>query len=198
MADQLATPEDLAALLQQDLDRSTTELLIECATAVVQSASGGQRILQVVDDVVHLDLDSYDAGQWLLLPQRPVMAVSSVLIGSLSISDWTPQYRRSRLYRPYGWRSTLILYPNQPNTVSVTYTHGYPEGDQKLQLARSATLSLAAQGYSNPDGAVREQIDDYAVQYADMNARMEANPNLIAALRKQYGFAGNSARLISR
>jgi hypothetical protein len=58
MADQLATPEDLAALLQDSqVDRATAELLLECATAVVQSAAGGQRILQVVDDAVTLYLD---------------------------------------------------------------------------------------------------------------------------------------------
>jgi hypothetical protein len=34
-----------------------------------------------------------------------------------------------------------------------------------LQLARQAALSLAAVAYVNPNGAVREQIDDYAVQY---------------------------------
>lgn len=198
MADQLAAPEDLAALLQQDLDRATAELLIECATAVVQAAANGQRILQVVNDQVQLDLDEHDGGPWVRLPQRPVTAVASVAIGTLAISDWSPQLTRSRLFRPSGWRSTLVLYPGQPTTVSVTYTHGYPDGDQRLQLARSAVLSLAGQGYGNPDGAVREQIDDYAVQYAEMNARMEASPTLMAALRKQYGFAGNSAQLVTR
>ena len=46
MADMLATPEDLAALLQQDVDRATATLLIESATALVQ-ATVGQRIVRV-------------------------------------------------------------------------------------------------------------------------------------------------------
>jgi hypothetical protein len=197
VADMLATPEDLAALLQQDLDRATAELLIECATAVVQSAAGGQRILQVVNDVETLYLDEYDGGTWLVLPQRPVTAVSAVSIGATSVTDWSPQLNRSRLFRGDGWRSTLVAYPDAPSTVTVTYTHGFPDGDQRLQLARSATLALAAQGYSNPGGALREQIDDYAVQYTEMSARMEATPQLIQTLRQRYGLAGKSVRLVA-
>jgi hypothetical protein len=123
--------------------------------------------------------------------------VSAVSIGATAVTDWTPQLSRNRLYRLYGWRSTLIAYPGQPNTVSVTYTHGYPAGHQKLQLARSATLALAAQGYANPGGAVRMQIDDYSVQYAEMTARMEASQPLVRALMRQYGGPRGSARLVS-
>lgn len=198
MADQLATPEDLAALLQQDLDRSTTELLIECATAVVQAAAGGQRILQVVDDVATIYLDDYDDRQYLTLPQRPVTAISAVSIGVTAVSDWVGQLNRNRLWRADGWRSTLIGYGDQPSTVSVTYSHGYPTGHQKLQLARSAVLMLASGGYTNPTGATREQIDDYAIQYAEMAGRIEASPNLIRSLRLHYGTAVGSALLIKR
>jgi hypothetical protein len=198
MADQLATPEDLAALLQSDdVDRATAELLLECATAVVQNAAGGQRIVRVVDDVVTLYLDEFDNdSNWLSLPQRPITSVGTVLIGATAVTDWSSQLSHNRLYRLYGWRSTLLLHPNQPSSVTVTYTHGYATGDQKLQLARSATLAFAAGGFTNPSGAVREQIDDYAVQYADMSARMEATPALMTALRKQYGTSGSSVRLV--
>lgn len=195
MSDMLATPEDLAALLQEDLDRATTELLIECATAVVQ-ATCGQRILRVIDDEVTLFLDDYDDALWLSLPERPVISVSAVSIGPDPIADWSPQFNRYRLYRPTGWRTSALSYPSAPSTVTVTYTHGYADGDQKLQLARSAVLAFAAQGYTNPTGAMREQIGDYAIQFSDMTARMEATPSLIAALQKQYGRSGTSARLI--
>lgn len=195
MADMLAEPEDLAALLQQDLDRATTELLLECATAVVQGVTK-QRILQVVDDVVTLYLDEYDRATYLYLPERPVTAVGAVLIGATAVTDWSPQLNRARLFRADGWRSTLILYDDAPTTATVTYTHGYPAGHQKLQLARSAVLALASQGYTNPSGAVREQIDDYSVQYAEMASRMAATPQLIQSLRSFYGFPTRSARLI--
>ncbi len=197
MADMLATPEDLASLLQQDLDRSTSELLIECATAVVQAAAG-QRIVQVVDDEVTLYLDEYDDSEYLVLPQRPITNVSAVSIGPDPVDDFYPQFNRNRIWRADGWRSLSVIFAGQPSTVTVTYTHGYPPGHQKLQLARSTVLMLAATGYSNPDGAMREQIDDYMIQYNEMTDRIGVDSRLVRSLRQHYGTAVGSARLIRR
>jgi hypothetical protein len=186
MADQLATPEDLASLLQQDLDAATADLLIECATSVVQ-ALVGQRLIQVVNDTITLDLDELDDGVHLVLPERPVTAVGTVLIGAQVVTDFTPQMQRARLWRARGWRSYLLGYFNQPTGVTVTYTHGWPAGHQKLQLARQATLSLCSGAYANPAGATQERIDDYSVTYAAMSAQMAASEFLTSALRRQYG-----------
>lgn len=208
MADQLATPSDLASWLQSDLDASTATVLVECATAVVQAACGGQRILQVDDDVMPV-LGTTDS--WLDLPQLPVTGVSSVVLDGTTLTLGT-DYKLfgSRLWRKLGWQSSYGWpwdypygyawpgyfpppslaggYPYQePSGVVVTCTHGYAPGDQKLQLARQAVLSLAAGAYTNPSGATREQIDDYAVQYEAMAARMEASTSLRAALNRQYG-----------
>lgn len=195
MADMLATPADLASLLQRDVDTATATLLIEAATAVVQGVTG-QRLVQAVDDVAVLDLDEYDGGPYLTLPERPVTSVTSAMIGATAVTDYSTQLRRHRLWRANGWRSTLIAYPSQPSQVTVTYTHGYAAGDQRLQLARGATLSLAASVYSNPGGVTREQIDDYAVAYEAASARMEASTSLIALLQKQYGRPAGSVRLV--
>lgn len=195
MADMLASPSDLASLLQQDVDTATATLLLEAATAVVQ-ATAGQRLVQVLGDVVALDLDEYDGGHYLDLPERPVAAVTTVLIAATAVTDYSTQLRRNRLWRADGWRSTLIAYPSQPSLVTVTYDHGYAAGDQRLQLARGATLSLASAVYGNPGGVTREQIDDYAVAYEAASARMEASTSLAALLRKQYGRVGGSVRLV--
>lgn len=198
MADQLATPEDLAALLQQDVDTSTATLLTETATAVVQAVCG-QRIVQVVADVQTLDLDEYDGGLWLNLPERPVTAVTAVLIGATPLvtpTDYTVQLSRGRLWRSSGWRSTLLAYYQQPSTVTVTYTHGWPAGHQKLQLGRSAVLALCRGVYSNPSGAIRMSIDDYSEAYEAMAAQMECSEFLTAALRRQYGRPVGSIPLV--
>lgn len=195
MADQLATPTDLAARLQEDVDRATAETLIEGATAVVQAAVG-QRLVQVVDDTVVLDLGDYDSGSRLALPERPVTAVSAVLIGATPVTDFVAELSRGRLYRSAGWRSASTPYAGGPSTVTVTYTHGFPVGDQRLQLARVAVLSLAAAAYSNPSGVSREQIDDYAVAYEGAAAQMQAPPALVAMLRKRYGRPARSVRLV--
>jgi hypothetical protein len=41
--------------------------------------------------------------------------------------------------------------------------------------------------FVNPSGVVREQIDDYAVAYAEADAALAAQPSLMALLRRQYG-----------
>lgn len=197
MADQLCTPEDLASLLERDdVDTFKAELLVECATAVVQAICG-QRIIEVVDDTVTLDLDEVDSGPYLVLPERPVTAIGTVLIGATPVTDFSKQLRRGRLWRPYGWRSYLLAYPSQPSGVTVTYTHGYPDGHQRLQLARSAVLALVKGAYANPTGATHLGIGDYNATYADLSAQMDASPFLATALKRQYARPMGSAVLVS-
>lgn len=202
MADMLVTPEELASSLQKDLDTASATLAIEIATGAVQAAAG-QRILQVVDDEVDLDLDELDGGLYLTLPEWPVTAVGSAAVGATAVTDFTPQLSRGRLWRALGWRSATLPYWDAPSTVTVVYTHGYAAGDQKLQLARGVVLSLAGGAYDSAGGSstvVREQIDDYAVQYAQMTASVETalNPDgpLARALRRAYGRPRRSARLV--
>lgn len=199
MADKLATAGDLASLLQiPSIDTATANLLLEMATAVVQ-ATTGQRIIQVQDDEIVLDLDEYDTDWYLYLPQRPVTAVSSVAIGStvlVPVTDYTVQFGRGRLWRSCGWRSELIRFPDQPSTVAVTYTHGYPDGHQKLQLARSAVLSMINALYANPTGAASVRIDDYAATYAAMERQLASSQFLTLALKKQYTRSPRSPRLV--
>lgn len=199
MADQLATPEDLASLLQQDLDASTANLVLDAATASVQAAAGNQRILQVVGDTANL---TGLTDSWLDLPQIPVTAVASVTLdgatltaGSAGDPATTYRLRGNRLWRGYGWQT----YVGEPSDVVVVNTHGYAAGSQDLQLARGATLSIAKGMYANPAGVAREQIDDYAVSYARAAGEaadlIEAAPGLRAALRRKYGRRIGLARL---
>lgn len=197
MADQLADPADLASILQiPEIDAYTATMLVEIGTAIVQ-AETGQRIVQVVDDVVELDLDEYDEGPWLTLPERPVTAVTAASVGATAVTDYSVQKRRSRIWRAMGWRSTLVYYPDQPSTVTVTYTHGYPAGHQKLQLARGTVLSMIAAIFDNPGGASSVKIDDYAATYTAMERQLAASPNLTGLLHRQYGSRTGSVRLVT-
>lgn len=193
MADQIATPDDLASFLQQDLDASTANLLLNCATAVVQEAAG-QRIVQVVNDPLTV-MGTTDS--WLALPQIPVTAVASVTLDGVTLTASAAgvdagAYRRhgSRLWRTNGWQT----YTGEPSTVVVTCTHGYQAGDYRLQLAVAHALALCAPFYDNPSGASSVKIDDYAATYAAMQAAMQAAPGGRAALRKAYGRRGAFSR----
>lgn len=170
-------------------------MLIECATAVVQ-ASCGQRIVEVVDDEVTLDLDDWDGGLHLYLPERPVTAVAAVKIGATTVTDFSTSLRRGSLWRAGGWRSTLVAYSDQPSTVWVKYTHGYQVGDQRLQLARRTVLGMAGPYYPNPTSATQVAIDDYRAVFEAMTTQMESSPFLQQLLRKQYGRPSGSVVLV--
>jgi hypothetical protein len=211
MADTFATPSDLAALLQADVDTATATLLLEGAAALVQEAAGGQRITLVNDDIAEI-IGSTDS--FLQLPQIPVVSVSAVDLDGTAIAAGTEGYKKigDKLWRRSGWQANYgwsanfgwhghdygssIHYRSQdPSLVTVTYTHGLAPGDWRLQLARQASLMLAATPYGNPGGVVRLQIDDYQAQYEAMAARMEAAETLRARLRKQYGHRAGLVRL---
>lgn len=196
MADRLITEAELEAYLGTSIDTPLAELAIELATGVVQAAAG-QRIIQVVDDTITMTVDGHDGGPWLELPEGPVTAVGTTLVGAMIVTDAVEDLRRGRLYRALGWRPSNVYPRGAPSTVTVTYTHGYPWGDQGLQLARGWTLTLAAGAIENPTGATREAIDDYSVQYAAAAAtQLEASPAGAALLRRVYGRGRRSALLV--
>lgn len=188
MADQLATPGDLASLLDVPVNDRMT-LLVECGTAVVQAAADGQRIVEVVDDEAEL---MGLAGSWLQLPQIPVTAVPSVTLDGETLTLGT-DFKRfgSRLWRRGGWAACAF----EPSELTVVYTHGYPAGDQKLQFGRSAVLGLIRDVYDNPGGSKSLAVDDYQEVFSALSTHMEGTPALRAMLRKQYGRRGGLARV---
>jgi hypothetical protein len=216
VADQLATPQDLASLLQLGDYASLTAdqqagltVVVEAVTAVVQEAAANQRLVTVVDDTAHL---IGTAVPLLYLPQRPVTAVTSVTVDGVAFVEGT-DYKVLGTYilrRPCGWESTALgqsayllgsynlpgyVVPGltEPTNVVVVYSHGYQSADQDLQLARSAVLSIGRTVWPNPGGATQVRIDDYAAVYDAAAATMEASPNLRNALRRKYGLR---ARLV--
>jgi hypothetical protein len=196
VADQLATPEDLASALQKDLDTASATLALEACTAVVQ-ATTGQRIVRVADDEVIIDLDRHDGSLYLYLPELPVVSVSTASVGALAVTDYSAQLSKGRLWRSMGWRSSTVAYWDAPTQATVTYTHGYLPTDQRIQLARGAVLSLATGLYDNPTGAKSESIDDYSVAYERATALMDAAPSLAGLLRRQYGRRARSVKLLT-
>ena len=191
MADQLATPEDLAALLQLDWDsldpaqQASLTMLVEIGTAVVQ-AEVGQRLVAVTDDSVTL-LGTTDS--WLDLPERPVTAVSSVAVAGTAVGDY--RLFGARLWRSCGWAPS----PLEPSPVTVAYSHGYASDAQELQLARGAVLAVVRDWAANPTAATSLRIDDYAETYSALAARLETTTHLRAALRRQYGRRGGLVRI---
>lgn len=185
MADMLATPADIGEILElgDDLIEAKAQILAEAATAVVQEAcdSPPQRLVLVEDGEHEL---AGVVGHWLQLPQRPARSITSVTLDGEALTE-DDDFKRvgSRLWRADCWQAERWV----PSIVQVVYNHGYEAEDQRLQLARSAVLSLVRGVYGNPEGAVAVRIDDYSASYARFSAAMDASDYLATALERQYG-----------
>jgi len=219
MALTLATAGDLNSFLQTTVDSTLATLLLETATAIVQEAAGGQLIAQVLADTA--TVAGY-TDSWLDLPQIPVSNVTSVTLdGTTLTAGATADYQRfgNRLFRRQGWQGyygwvrwdgwpeatyqysnspPLVSWPyQQPSVVSFVYDHGYAAGAQELQLARTAVLSLAATGFTNPAALVSESIDDYHLGYDARTdgGRMQLTPTMRGLIRSRYGRRAGFGRL---
>lgn len=192
MADALATSTDLALLPNAPtLTEASATAVLGMATSIVQGIVG-QRLVLVEDDVVTLEVrDGCD--HYLELPERPVVSVSAVEIGAATVADY--RLITSRLWRADGWLSSRYLYPYGPTTVDVTYTHGYLEDDQRIMLARSTVLMLAASAAPISPGVTSESIDDYQVVYDKMAAQMQGSESLSKLLIKKYGRGAQTVRV---
>jgi hypothetical protein len=183
VADQLATPSDLASLVQADVDTASATLAIEVSTAVVQAVIG-HRIVQVTDEAITV---YGGTDRFLALPGAPVTAVASVTYNGSALTQGTAsgtwRLAPDGIWRDLGWTECAW----EPSPVAVVYSYGYAPGAQELQLGRGVALSIGRGLFVNPSGVVREQIDDYAVAYAEADAALAAQPSLIALLRRQYG-----------
>lgn len=178
MADQFATPGDVASIMQDSgLDLATTTLLIELATGMVQAAIDGQRLVTITDTALIPGVDD----QWLSLPQHPVQSVATVLLDGVAVTDY--KFIGQQLWRANGWLASWW----EPCNVTVTSTHGYAVGAQYLQAARAATIGMVRGGLPNPGGVKSEAIDDYRVSYDEVAARMELTEFQRANLINAYG-----------
>jgi hypothetical protein len=204
-----ATLDDFYTVIGDDGDGSSdaqVQLLLDLATAVI-TAWTRQDIALVTDDVVELP------GTWnanLELPQFPVVDISAVSVNGIALGDaeWTWNQRQT-LRRGGGARAfdypagalvaaaagDVVDWPLQQSgawhwngpdaTVTVTYSHGYDPVPADVQ---AVCLALATRIFTNPTGAVSEQVLNYQVTY-DQAARARAagmalTPEDQQALRK--------------
>ncbi len=157
-----ATVADLATYLQRDLsgaDWATAAQALDIATAAIQSYTR-QAIEAVANDAVRL------RGTWaneVVLPQRPVTAVSSVSV--------TEPFAAARTVAAgdYVWRQGGLLLSRAPGhwggpaaEVSVTYSHGFAAIPDDI---RGVCLTAAARLMANPEAIRSEQVGNYSVTH---------------------------------
>jgi hypothetical protein len=166
----LAQPEDLAVYLQRDLDRSTAELALVTASAVVRRYCGWVLTETTETTVVH-----GDGTRLLRLPTLRLTDVADVqLFGqSLTATDWVTAADMAE--DEYTWTYPgLLLRANPwpyPAPVTITYTHGYTDLPADIPLV---ALAFAARTVTNPEGARVRTVGVVAATYPDPGAGLTA------------------------
>lgn len=153
-----ATAAELSALMQAPVDPAAADLALASASAAIRRWTR-QTITLVANDVVSLRVVDPCA---LVLPQRPVVSVTQVLVNSVALVDWV--LSGERLLRSGGWHHLpgTSSYPD-PGLVQVTYTHGWEEIPDDV---RAVCLDLASSTLANPAMLRQEAIDDYSRTFA--------------------------------
>jgi hypothetical protein len=160
----LASPSDLAAHLQSDVDTASATVYLQSATGLIQAYTK-QTLEYVQDDTVTL----IPAEGRIVLPERPVIDVTAV--AGLPAGGWT-LVRDTLLPGPvysYMWELDDIITgnvtwtPMSMPTVQVTYSHGFQ--DIPLDL-RGLCLSVAARMYVNPSSVEMESIGVVQTRYS--------------------------------
>lgn len=146
----LFTLEELASVLQQDLDTASATLARATATALVEAVTGP---IESRTSTVVLPLR---AAQFIDLPSPVVTAVSAVEVdGTAATFEWLKPYP-CVLLKAYTFAAV------EWHTAEVTYTHGHtviPE------IVKAVALSVAARAYVAPPlppAGTSVRIDDYA------------------------------------
>jgi hypothetical protein len=150
----LTTPTRLAGYLQKDLHSYSAQLAIDTAIDTFELEA---------DTKFSSTAATYTAEGYgqdvIVLPKQPVIAVQSVTVDGLAVTDYAR--RGSSLYRILRWGGTSYYAAD----VVIAYTYGYTAVGTG-SAAELAVLQIAADLYEHPVSNVSmEQIDDYLVRY---------------------------------
>src|SRR5690349_8660718 len=110
----LATASELAGFMQQDLDTYSAEQALTAASAMFEAEADTKF------SVTAATYTTQGYGQQeISLPRRPVVAITSVTVDGLAVTDYSAI--AGDLYRIVRWGGTAAY----ASTVVVSYTYGY-------------------------------------------------------------------------
>lgn len=170
-----ATVEDLETYLGVEagsLNAEQAQLMLDIATSAI-SDECGQTIALEEDDSIQL------RGSWgreLWLPQRPIVAITSIAIDGIGIDSALYKFDvegRVTWYRG-SWASIGNLaeldvagsyWGGDEILIDVTYSHGY---DPIPDNVRGVCLDMARRAVRTPDAGaiIQESIGSYSVAYS--------------------------------
>ncbi len=166
-----ASPAELASYLQQDVDTATAALLLDMAAGIIQ-AETRQTLSLVTNDTVSLAGLAAD----VFLPQSPVVSVGAVTAAYFAVPPVA--YAVNLDYSVRGGMLSWRRGGWWPDTVNVTYTHGYAVIPSDV---KAACVAIAAESYQLPGGLL-EQVDDYVPRLAGNSPAAD----LLAVVVRRY------------
>jgi hypothetical protein len=174
-------------------------LLARVATEI--QAVAGQTILQVTDEEITM---SGTTDRRILLPQRPVVSVSSVMLDGTELNQGNDYFvDGDELVR----RIFTLLSPSvidawtfgrgfgfEWQTLEITYTHGY-EDDEIPGILKEISCEAVARAFFNPATVARETIGDTTTTFD--NARFSPTGLRLTGdekndIRRLFGMKGGS------
>jgi len=174
----LADPTQLAGYMQRDLDTYTAELAIQIASGAIRRYLRGQQIVAVDADLIILNPRPTlwpITGRIVTLPQRPVTDVTLVETTTygLAYAQWVAADPTQYLVDMPNGTVTLrdgigIVWPVEPGTVRVTYSHGLDEVPDDLM---GVCLGTAARIINFNPGIQSEKLGNYDVRYEALAAQ---------------------------
>lgn len=190
MAD-LFTLAELASYLQRDIDTATATLAQSAGQGLVRAYTR-QNIDTRTYTSTRVPVTIHGERYTVLLPQRPVTAVTSVTVNGTAYvagADYTWDGVNARLWLRYLAGSSTSFIDEW--WAVVTYTAGYATVPDAV---KGVALSVAGRAYDNPRGIRSEAIDDYSATRAgadDDLAGVTLTAAEMAALRPYRAGAGS-------
>jgi len=119
-------------------DLSRLQSLLMSASSLIRSHCN-QTLSPVTGDVITVYPTS---SSFLSLPERPVTAVSSVLVGGVATTDY--------YIVPRGLRSGTVASPGSAWTsgATVTYSHGHAESSEAFKAIKSVCIEMTKRAYT--------------------------------------------------
>lgn len=164
------TAQDLSDRLGRDVTADPGATSAIASACQICRTIAGQAFDQATSTIT-LDGTGTDA---LLLPERPVATVSSVVVNGGTVTDWKLSdsgmlFRGTASYG-YPWRP---CWPLGRQNVSVTYTHGYASlqvPSDVCEVALELAMRMVAQGV-----AQSETVGDVSIGYGMSADDLTAN-----------------------
>ncbi|HEY5987758.1 MAG TPA: hypothetical protein VIV12_15490 [Streptosporangiaceae bacterium] len=168
MSDPFASAQDFSQYMGITLptDLARMQMMLELASASIRRYCG-QTLSPVDNDVVVLEPIERDT---LVLPERPVTAVSSVLINTIP-SVVTTNYRFTRaglIHELSGlfWSSGA----------TVTYNHGYAESTDEYKAIKGVCMAAASRAYTLNERSASEFLGSTLAESAGFSPEVFLTP----------------------